>query len=126
MRGVIDEVLSVNTVHTSQIGQNVFVVPVGLMAFVNHCCSPNCGIKVNETGAHDYVAMQDIVVGEEITFDYAMQKFFVDHFPSQCMCGAKDCRGEIGGWQNLPQNKREQYQGFIAPYLLELDAKNAL
>ena len=42
------------------------------------------------------------------------------------MCGAKDCRGEIGSWQNLPQNKREQYQGFIAPYLLELDAKNAL
>ena len=64
-----------NTVHTSQIGQNVFVVPVGLMAFVNHCCSPNCGIKVNETGAHDYVAMQDIVVGEEITFDYEMQIF---------------------------------------------------
>lgn len=50
-------------------------------------------------------------------------KTFFDHFPSQCLCGAKDCRGEIGDWQNLPHNKREQYQGFVAPYLLELDTK---
>ena len=124
MRGAIDEVLSVNTVHTSQSGRNAFVVPVGLMAFVNHCCNPNCGIQVNETGAHDYVAMRDLTAGEEITFDYAMQNFCVAHFPSQCLCGAQDCRGEIGGWQNLPQSKREQYRGFIAPYLLELDDKH--
>ena len=126
MRGAIDEILSVNTVHTSQVGENAFVVPVGLMAFVNHCCNPNCGIQVNDTGAHDYVAMQDIAAGEEITFDYAMQNYCVDHFPSQCMCGDKNCRGAIGGWQDLPQNKRDQYQGFIAPYLFEIDSKTNL
>ena len=126
MRGAINEILSVNTVHTSQIGENAYVNPIGLMAFVNHCCNPNCGIQVNEAGAHDYVAMRDISTGDEITFDYAMQNYCVDHFPSQCLCGAEDCRGEIGGWQSLPQDKKEQYQGFVAPYLLELDAKHSL
>jgi hypothetical protein len=31
----------------------------------------------DDKGAHDYVAMQDIATGEEITFDYAMQNFFL-------------------------------------------------
>ena len=75
MRGVIKEILSVNSEHSSQIGENQFVNPVGFMALVNHSCEPNCGIQVNETGAHDYVAFKDISAGEEITFDYAMQSY---------------------------------------------------
>ena len=124
MRGVIDKITNVNHEHASQFGENEFVTPIGFMALVNHSCRPNCGIKLNETGAHDYVAMQDIVPGEEITFDYAMQNYDVGHFPSKCLCGVKDSRGEIGGWKDLPINKKQQYKGFVAPYLLELDIKN--
>ena len=94
------------------------------MALVNHSCRPNCGIRLNETDAHDYVAMQDIMPGEEITFDYAMQNYDVKHFPSKCLCGVTNCRGKIGGWKDLPIDKKQQYQGFVAPYLLELDIKN--
>ena len=82
------------------------------------------GIKLNETGAHDYVAMQDIIPSEEITFDYAMQNYDVGHFPIKCLCGVKDCRGKIGGWKDLSIDKKQQYKGFVAPYLLELDIKN--
>ncbi len=124
MRGVIDKITNVNHEHVSQIGENEFVSPIGFMALVNHSCNPNCGIKLNETGAHDYVAMQDIKPGEEITFDYAMQNYDVGYFPSKCLCGAKDCRGKIGGWKDLPIDKKKQYKGFFAPYLLELDIKN--
>ena len=124
MRGVIDKITNVNHEHVSQIGENEFVSPIGFMALVNHSCNPNCGIKLNETGAHDYVAMQDIKPGEEITFDYAMQNYDVGYFPSKCLCGAKDCRGKIGGWKDLPIDKKKQYKGFSAPYLLELDIKN--
>jgi len=124
MRGVINEITNVNHEHVSQIGENEFVSPIGFMALVNHSCNPNCGIKLNETGAHDYVAMQDIKPGEEITFDYAMQNYDVGYFPSKCLCGAKDCRGKIGGWKDLPIDKKKQYKGFFAPYLLELDIKN--
>ena len=121
MRGVIDKIINVNHEHASQVGVNEYVTPIGFMALVNHSCRPNCGIKLNETGAHDYVAMQDIMPGEEITFDYAMQNYEVGHFPSECLCGAIDCRGKIGGWKDLPIDKKQQYKGFVAPYLLELD-----
>jgi len=124
MSEVKEKITNVNHEHASQIGEIEFVTPIDFMALVNHSCRPNCGIKLNETGAHDYVAMQDIVPGEDITFDYAMQNYDVEHFPIKCLCGVKDCRGKIGGWKDLSIDKKQQYKGFVAPYLLELDTKN--
>ena len=124
MRGVIEKIEYVNHVGVSQMGKNEYFAPIGLMALVNHSCDPNCGIRLNETGAHDYVAMKDISPGEEINFDYAMQNYKIGHFLVKCRCGSSDCRGVIGGWVDLPDHKRQQYKTFIAPYLLELDLKN--
>ena len=121
MTGVMDKIVSINHVGVSQIGKHEYVAPVGFMALVHHTCNPNCGIKVNETGAHDYVAMRDIKPGEEVTFDYAMQNYKIGYFPSKCLCGSPECRGTVGGWVDLPKHKRKDYQGYIAPYLLELD-----
>ncbi len=123
MVGVIKEVLHGNHSHASQIGENKYVLHAGLISKVNHSCDPDCGIRVNETGAHDFVAMKDININEEITFDYAMRNYNVDYFPKQCMCGSKKCRCQITGWKNLPDGIKKEYKGFVAPYLLELDAK---
>jgi len=123
MVGVIKEILSGNHSHASQIDENKYVFHAGLISKVNHSCDPNCGIKVNETGAHDFVAIRKISVNEEITFDYAMRNYGVDYFPDQCMCGSKKCRGKITGWKDLPYENKKAYEGFIAPYLLVLDAK---
>ena len=125
MVGVIKEVLSGNHSHASQIGENEYVLHAGLISKVNHSCGPNCGIRVNETGAHDFVAIRNISINEEITFDYAMRNYGVDYFPKQCMCGSKRCRGRITGWKDLPDDKKKEYEGFVAPYLLELDAKHS-
>jgi SET domain-containing protein len=75
MVGVIKEVLNGNHTHASQISENEFVLHAGLISKVNHSCDPNCGIRVNETGAHDFVAIKDISVNEETTFDYAMRNY---------------------------------------------------
>jgi len=123
MVGVIQEVLNGNDGHASQIGEFGYVLHAGLISKVNHSCEPNCGIGINNTGAHDFVAMRNIRVNEEITFDYAMRNYNVDYFPRQCMCGSKRCRGKITGWKDLPEGKKKDYEGFVAPYLLELDAK---
>ncbi len=123
MVGVIKEALNGNHSHASQIGENKYVLHAGLIIKLNHSCSPNCGIKVNETGAHDFVAIKGIRVNEEITFDYAMRNYIIDYFPKTCMCGSKKCRGKITGWKDLPDEKKEEYEGFVAPYLLRLDAK---
>lgn len=123
MIGIIDKVLDGNHSHASQIGENEYVLHAGSISKVNHSCDPNCGISVNETGAHDFVAFRDIIAGEEITFDYAMRNYGIGYFPKHCGCGSKECRGKITGWKDLPAEKKEFYAGFVAPYLLELDAK---
>ncbi len=125
MVGVIKGVLNGNHSHASQIGDNKYVLHAGLMTKVNHSCDPNCGIRVNETGAHDFVAIKDIRVNKEITFDYAMRNYTIDYFPNKCMCGSKGCRGKITGWKDLPDEKKKEYKGFAAPYLLELDVKHS-
>ena len=121
MIGIIEKVFDGTTPHSSQIGKNTHVQHAGMISKVNHSCMPNCGIRVNETGGHDFVAMKDINPGEEITFDYAMRNYHVDHFPKQCRCGSAQCRGEITGWKSLPAERKQAYKGFVAPYLLEMD-----
>jgi len=123
MVGVIKEALDGNHSHASQVGEYEYVLHAGLITKVNHSCDPNCGIRVNETGAHDFVAIRDISINEEIVFDYAMRNYGVDYFPKQCMCGSRKCRGRITGWKNLPDEQKKKHEGFVAPYLLELDAK---
>jgi hypothetical protein len=124
MVGKIEKVLDGNHSHASQIGENKYVLHAGSISKVNHSCDPNCGISVNETGAHDFVAMRDIIVNEEITFDYAMRNYGVNYFPKKCMCGSNICRGKITGWKDLPDERKKIYEGFVAPYLLELDAES--
>lgn len=119
--GAIEKVLNCNTAHAIQLGENEFVLQVGLSRKVNHSCDPNCGVAVNETGAHDFVAMKQLYPGDEITFDYAMQNYDIDHFPGQCLCETKKCRGKLTGWNELPVERRKEYEGFIAPYLIEMN-----
>lgn len=122
MIGVIKEELPSNNSHAAQIGLNRYVLFEGDIAMVNHSCQPNAGIALNAMGGHNYVAMRDIAAGEEICVDYAMRNYAVEHFPSACQCGADACRGRITGWRDLPQERRDAYAGFVAPYLLDVDA----
>ena len=124
MVGRFEKILDENHSHASQIGENKFALHAGLISKVNHSCDPNCGIRVNQTGAHDFVARKDIGVGEEFSFDYAMRNYSVNYFPPLCMCGTKKCRGRITGWKDLPESRRKDYEGFVAPYLLELEVKS--
>ena len=125
MVGVIKEALMGNNLWLIMSLQSSNVLHAGLITKVNHSCDPNCGIRVNETGAHDFVAIRDISISEELVFDYAMRNYGVDYFPKQCMCGSKRCRGRVTGWKDLPDEKKKEYEGLVAPYLLELDAKHS-
>ncbi|MEU1569326.1 SET domain-containing protein [Streptomyces mirabilis] len=65
MVGVIDRELDRNHSHASQVSAERFVLHDGLVPKVNHSCEPNCGIRLNASGAHDYVARASIAVGDE-------------------------------------------------------------
>ena len=76
---------------------------------------------LDSSGAHDCVARQPIVAGQEITFDYAMRNYTVEHFAAHCSCGSRHCRDRITGWKNLPTQRKAGYHGFVAPYLIDID-----
>lgn len=103
-----------------QIAENQFIgsrktVEFGDGDFVNHSCQPNAGIK----GQIFLVAMRNIEIHEEITFDYSMTISDDLFFKMNCCCGAADCRGIVTSkdWKNKElQNK---YLGYFSYYLQE-------
>ncbi len=69
--------------------------------FLNHSCAPNCEVIIFDGAPHLY-ALQDILEGAELTFDYQLQSptghrlsraLSRELFP--CHCGAPACRGTL-------------------------------
>jgi len=121
MVGELEGEVPRNDSHATQVSRTKWARHAGLGPKVNHSCSPNCGVELNSTGACDFVARRSISDGEEITFDYAMRNYSVEHFPGGCLCGASNCRGSVTGWKDLPADRKAAYEGLVAPYLLEID-----
>ncbi len=124
MVGIIEEDnIDENHSHASQMGEFRYALHGGEITKVNHSCNPNCGISLNKAGAHDFIAMHTIGIGDEVTFDYAMRNYIIEHFPYKCCCGARNCRGSITGWKDLPESFKSKYKGYVAPYLIGIDLK---
>jgi hypothetical protein len=124
MVGVIEKTVDENHSHASQVGENKYVLHAGLISKVNHSCEPNCGIGLNKTGAHNFVARKDISPDEEITFDYAMRNYTIDYFPYKCMCGSEKCRCRITGWKDLPDTERKSTLTAQPPICLKWIVRN--
>ena len=117
----IERRLDANTSHAFQVGTNEFVLLGGFGPKVNHSCDPNCGVRLSEADTVDLVARRMIMPGEEIAIDYAMNNYSIEYFPRSCQCGSEVCRGSVSGWKDLPDDRKQAYEGLIAPYLLETD-----
>jgi hypothetical protein len=113
--------LTGNDSHATQVGPGRWALHGGLGPKVNHSCDPNCGVRLNDGQAFDFVARQPIGAGQELTFDYAMRNFTIDHFPAVCLCGAAGCRGSVTGWKDLPAARKADYGELVAPYLHTID-----
>jgi SET domain-containing protein len=74
----------------------------GMAAYLNHSCEPNC--EVDEIKGHVWIlAMRDIVVGEELLWDYNL---YDDDDPAPCYCGAVTCRGTMYSEEWLAKVRR--------------------
>jgi hypothetical protein len=122
MVGFLVGPLTGNDSHATQIGPARWARHGGLGPMVNHSCEPNCGVRLNAGEAFDFVARWPIAAGEELTFDYAMRNFTIDHFPTVCLCGAEWCRTSVTGWKDLPASRKAAYGDLVAPYLRAMDA----
>lgn len=88
-------------------------VPATLL---NHSCGPSLGVRENQWYAYDFVALRDIVVGEELAFDYAMTEHSLVA-PLACFCGSAGCDGKIRPWTDRDEDWREQNAAWVARYL---------
>lgn len=88
-----------------QVGPDRFVECDSPGAFLNHSCDPNCAIR--DTVA--LVAHRDIVPGEQITMDYSTCMSGDPEAGMACLCGATNCRGVIGNFEDLPSSLQLKY-----------------
>ena len=100
-----------------QIADDLFLTPndqreAGDM--INHSCEPNLGIL----GSIVLVAMREIEVGEELTFDYATCDDS-DYDEFECLCGTVSCRGKVTGQDWKIPALQEKYAGWFSPYLAQ-------
>jgi uncharacterized protein len=80
----------------------------------NHSCNPNAFIR----GKNELVAIRDIQIGEEITYDYsitmndAKEKIISvgrQLWTCKCCCGSTNCRGIIDQFHTLTKKTQNFY-----------------
>jgi len=100
-----------------QIADDLFIGPVteaereGGMMHLNHACDPNLGIR----GQIVFVALRDIEIDEELTFDYAMSDD--EAWEMACECGSPQCRGVVTGSDWKIPALQARYDGYFSLYL---------
>ena len=81
---------------------------------INHSCDPNAFMR----GRNELVALKDIQVDEEITYDYSTtmndNKEVIEAdgdelWTETCNCKSKNCRGIIDQFKTLPKKVQEFY-----------------
>jgi uncharacterized protein len=79
--------------------------------FINHGCDPNCESVIEERRVF-IEAIRDVAAGEELTYDYQIQR--EAHDPPNidvifaCRCGAATCRGSMLWPPPVPKRTRAQ------------------
>jgi hypothetical protein len=90
-----------------QIDDDRFLLPSGSIDdLINHSCHPNAGIRLTRLG-YDLIALRDINVGDEITYDYST--YIESPERLSCRCGTWRCRKEIGRFRELDPHLRAYY-----------------
>jgi uncharacterized protein len=80
--------------------------------FINHSCSPNCGMR----NATQVVTMRRVDAGEPLTFDYAMTDT-VPYDEFICRCGSDVCRGFVRATDWTDVDLQNRYGRWFAPHV---------
>lgn len=105
------------THHSFQIDVNTHVELDEPARLINHSCNPNLGIKNNNFGGYDFIAIKKIKKGEELTWDYCTTEYISIAVENKCLCKSSICRKEIKGFAFLPKDIKKRYNDYIANYL---------
>ena len=108
--------------HSIQIDRDMHLTVDNEMTLVNHSCEPNCGLLIRDgVNSIELHTLRTIEVGEELTIDYATFEDDIRHMTGSCLCGAPACRGQVTGYDDLPDERRAALQPYIAEHLQRRD-----
>lgn len=113
--GRVARVVPHRTNHSFQIDWNTHVDLTSPACYINHSCDPNTGIRDNDHGGFDFVALREIAPSEEITWDYETSEYTSIAVP-RCRCGAANCRKVIRGFR-YRRADRTWRPTYLADYL---------
>lgn len=97
-----------------QISPDLYLGPSGgLDDYINHSCAPNACFQ----DGLNLVALNDIAINDEITWDYstAIDEADFEGFP--CSCAAATCRGIVTSFRHLSQKDKLRLFPNLLPYL---------
>jgi SET domain-containing protein len=114
--GIQIEEVPKRTIYSLQMDFNLHVNLDEPARVINHSCEPNTGVRNNQFGGYDFIALRDIEAGQEVTFDYETTEY-ESIAVSHCLCGSLDCRGKTLGFKFREQILRDRYGEYIADYL---------
>lgn len=86
-------------------------------------CTPEGGKGGGVRATREFQVGETVMIGElegEVERNYS-----IEPFPGGCLCGAGNCRGSVTGWKDLSAERKADYEGSVAPYLLEIDRELA-
>ncbi len=85
--------------------------------YINHSCDPSTYVKTKK-GIRKVLAMRDIKIGEEITYDYSINGDNDGTF--ECKCGAINCRGIYqGNFFKLPKELQIKYLPYLDDWFVK-------
>lgn len=133
---VCGPILQSPTIYSFQLDESQHIDPrerdgrFGIGHYVNHSCSPTTGwaeiTTEEDRKGIQFVALRRLMPGEEVTFDYATTEYDTAA-KNPCRCGSPECRVNLHGFRDLPQELRDRYisMGIIPSYLLnQVGAEN--
>lgn len=81
------------------------------MIYTNHSCEPNIAIQ----GQIVFVAMRNILSGEELTHDWATADDL--DYEMDCPCGSPTCRKTVTGKDWLKPELQRKYAGWFCWFI---------
>jgi uncharacterized protein len=99
-----------------QIDDNKYIDLGEPAKFINHSCTPNCGLNERL----ELIAITTIKHGEELFWDYSTS-MLERGWKMQCGCGEPHCRQVIQDFDFLPNSIQEKYIAIniVQPYILK-------
>ena len=108
-----------NHSHANQVSLTAWVFEDGLGRRSTTPATPTAAsASTRRSTGFDFVALTPIAAGDEITFDYAMRNYVIEHFPASCLCGAATAAAPSPAGRTW-RPTQAAYGDLVAPYLRE-------